>query len=417
MGTTISGNRDYEYKKKDEYEYNKSDSSSSASNPIEEGESYDSWKAEKEQQDGLRLTKTGKNEADFSTYFGALSDDVKTMLADSFDCEQDKELQAQIAAAFKSNNTNFLHRSDIAALCKQMGWTLEITSYATSYIPDYKGGNFSNSINHNGRIPIYTISDGKGGSIMLADANGNGGLEIEEVYGNELLSGVVSDIKPGDSEYVKGSGSAGGADGAAAEAGANNDKVTQAEFNETVESYMKRGYSQAVATAKASNDLSVNNKAYTGDGDIEVDKDVDQEQIQKETQAIYDGLYEEYVSRGVDAELAAMITQNQLDEEEMNYSGDVSSIQELDDNKLYNIQVDMTTWDEEDKTEVLEELYGEYGKSLASEYEKLNFTSTTDDDVIVERMGVDFGVEAEEPNFNELSSSQKEQLIKEFSKL
>jgi len=144
---------------------------------------------------------------------------------------------------------------------------------------------------------------------------------------------------------------------------------------------------------------------------------VDQEQIQKETQAIYDGLYEEYVSRGVDADLATMITQNQLDEEQLNYSGDVSKIEELEGDKLYCIEVDMTSWDEEDKTEVLEELYGEYGKSLASEYEKLNFTSTTSDDVQIERMGVDFDAEADKPDFNDLSSQQKEELIKEFSNL
>lgn len=250
--------------------------SSSAGNnqgkPIE-GQDYDTWAQEKRDL-GLKLTNIGAKEADFSLYMNSLSDDLKSEISDSFDCEEDYELQAEIAAAFKNNGTNFLHRSDISSLCKQNGWTLECESYSTSYIPDYKAGNFSNSVKENGRISVYTISDGNGGKIMIADANGNGGLEIEEVYGNELLNGIVSDIQPGESNFKKGINNASGDKNSDAEKDtnaedANNGKISQSLFNAEVEEYINLGFSKTSAIEKAKDELKVTDLAYTGTAQVQ----------------------------------------------------------------------------------------------------------------------------------------------------
>ena len=59
----------------------------------------------------------------------------------------------------------------------------------------------------NGAIAVYTFSDGKGGEIVIADANGNGGLETEELFANEILSGIASDLKADASKNIHGSSS------------------------------------------------------------------------------------------------------------------------------------------------------------------------------------------------------------------
>ena len=48
----------------------------------------------------------------------------------------------------------------------------------------------------------YTIENislnGKGGEIVIADANGNGALEIEEVFMNKILTDVAGEFTPSD---------------------------------------------------------------------------------------------------------------------------------------------------------------------------------------------------------------------------
>ncbi len=309
--------------------------SSSAGNnqgkPIE-GQDYDIWAQEKREELGLKLTNIGAKEADFSLYMNTLSEDLKNEISDSFDCQEDLDLQAEIAAAYKANGTNFLHRSDIAALCKKNGWKLECESYSTSYIPDYKAGNFSNSIKQNGRISVYTISDGNGGSIMIADANGNGGLEIEEVYGNELLNGIVSDIQPGTSDFKKGiqdvtRDANGDVEKDPNAEDANNGKVSQAFFNAEVEEYINLGYSRNSAIQKAKDELKVTDLSYTGTAQVQnanenedTGKDVKQ-QLAEETQELYNQAYEEYIANGETPENAHVFAKFDLRTNKVKYTG------------------------------------------------------------------------------------------------
>lgn len=156
-------------------------------------QSYGDFKASLEER-GLKTTRTGQREANFADYGNALGGNVKQMVMDSFDNEQDYKLQSQLAAAFK--NKNAVDMADIKSFCKANGIKCNVEYVKTQYIVDNKkGGKYANNTNAiNGNIAVYTFSDGQGGEIKIADANGNGALESEELFMNEILSGITSDI-------------------------------------------------------------------------------------------------------------------------------------------------------------------------------------------------------------------------------
>lgn len=152
---------------------------------------------------GLKTTRTGAKEADFVDYGNALGANVQKTVMDSFDKEQDYALQAKIAAGWK--NSNVKSAADVQAFCKANGIEVKINYEKTQYIVDNKkGGKYANNTKNatNGSIAIYTFSDGKGGEIKIADANGNGALETEELFMNEILSGVTSDLKVGEANQT-----------------------------------------------------------------------------------------------------------------------------------------------------------------------------------------------------------------------
>ncbi len=158
-------------------------------------ESYDDWTQTLNDR-GLKTTKVGQNEANFSNYGEALSDELKNEIINSFDCEQDYELQAKLAGLF--SNTNYMDMASIKKACKELGINVSIDYTATSYIVDNKkGGQYANNKTDavNGHISVYTFTDANGGEIKIADANGNGALETEELFMNEILTGVASDVE------------------------------------------------------------------------------------------------------------------------------------------------------------------------------------------------------------------------------
>ena len=144
--------------------------------------SYDDW-TESLNARGIKTTKLGANEANFANYAAALSDDLKNDILNSFDCEADYKLQAQIAGIF--SGTNVVQSGDIISACKKLGIDVSVEYTKTSYIVDNKkGGQYANNKTNaiNGSIAVYTFSDGNGGEIKIADANGNGALETEEIF-------------------------------------------------------------------------------------------------------------------------------------------------------------------------------------------------------------------------------------------
>ena len=142
---------------------------------------------------GIKTTSLGKNEANFADYTNALSESLKLEIMASFDCDADYDLQAKLASLYSSNVEQ---SGNIVSAAKQAGIQVSVQYVNTSYIVDNKkGGQYANNKSAtNGSIAVYTFKDANGGEIKIADANGNGALETEELFMNELLSGVVSDI-------------------------------------------------------------------------------------------------------------------------------------------------------------------------------------------------------------------------------
>jgi len=227
-------------------------------------------------QSGIKTTsvREGK-EANFADYGFALSDDLKQQITDSYDCEQDYELQKQIAGFFTGKN--YINSHDFISSCKSIGLSVNVSYQKTSYIPDYKAGNFSNSI-RNGSIAVYTVSDGMGGEIVIADANGNGALESEELFMNQIL---------GDINYELGQITPIGVTSSSGASGANNpfgdseedEKVSQTDYNHEVEKFLNQGYSKEEATSKADANLKVSNMTYTGAVKAKEQEDKNEENI------------------------------------------------------------------------------------------------------------------------------------------
>lgn len=203
-------------------------------------------------------------EANFADYGNALSTELKQEIMDSFDCEQDYQIQSMIAGLY-DDNKSVLQSGEFVKACKSMGLNVEISYQKTSYISDYKAGNFDNSVG-TGHIAVYTISDGMGGEIKIADANGNGALESEEIFMNQILGDINYEISVQQGVSVGNSGSS---------SSANSDsgisilekvkEVSQSDFDKEVEKYISMGYSKDSAERAANRELKTENAmSYTG---------------------------------------------------------------------------------------------------------------------------------------------------------
>lgn len=157
---------------------------------------YNEWVASLNAR-GIKTTRLGKGEANFADYTKALSDNLKQEIAASFDNAADYDLQSKLASLL--GGKNLMQSKDIKKLLNGTGISYSVRYVKTSYIVDNKAdGHYDKDIK-NGSVAVYTFKDSKGGEIKIADANGNGALESEELFMNEILSGVVSDIKTGSS--------------------------------------------------------------------------------------------------------------------------------------------------------------------------------------------------------------------------
>ncbi len=163
---------------------------------------------EDKRSQGYQLTHINDGETNFFQYGEALSDEVKQMIVNSFDCEQDYVLQQRVAELFKQGNV--WQSNTLINELYNMGLTVDVKTVATQYITDWKNGR-SSYLRTDGAIDVLTISDGKGGQIVIADANGNGAIECEELFMNEILEGLAKDeFFAGDIGEVIGGKSGGG---------------------------------------------------------------------------------------------------------------------------------------------------------------------------------------------------------------
>ena len=227
-----------------------------------QGISYKEFE-ERLHQAGIKTTsiREGK-EANFADYGNALSADLQQQILDSFDCEQDYQLQSMIADLY-NDNKSVLQSGEFKSACESMGLKVSISYQKTTYIADYKAGNFDNSVG-TGSIAVYTISDGMGGEIKIADANGNGALESEEIFMNQILGDINYEISVQQGISVGNTGSAvsSQSNGIGNE---NKDKeVSQIDFNKEVERLIRQGYDKESAIENAKFNLEAYDMDYSG---------------------------------------------------------------------------------------------------------------------------------------------------------
>lgn len=241
------------------------------------------------QQAGHKTTSihSDKGEASFLDYGYALGDNVKDMITSSFDCDADYELQAQVASIF--GNRSVMSNNDFANALRSIGLNVERFSTKTQYMIDEKNVNASGGWGSrkvvNGGISMFKISDGKGGEIIIADANGNASLEIEEVFMNQILTDIAVDVEQlkvnqnvGASASVGTSHSSSNSSkvSSSSELSILNSKETaneaekeaeekeQDKFNDKVESYLRNGYSLEEAESRCNLILHTEKLVYTG---------------------------------------------------------------------------------------------------------------------------------------------------------
>lgn len=308
--------------------------------------SYDDFKNYLEDS-GLKTTKINSQwgEADFFDYGAALNTELQDMICnpnkhnldtaddatDGFD-ENDKRLQAEVAALFK--NKNVMQRGDFLETLRSMGYKVNVSYVKSTYIPDNKGdGNWDTNIS-TARIGVYTISDGKGGDLIVADANGNGALEVEEVMMNHILDGVnedvMADIKArqgingivssgaskGDSDYTNNTTNDG-------------EEVSQSEFNSIVEKYLEQGYGESLAENLANGDLDIALHGMQYTGNYEAKSEAETEEV---TQMAFNKTVNNYISNGKSIEEATSLANASLGVD-MEYTGTEKEKIEEDDEK------------------------------------------------------------------------------------
>ena len=155
------------------------------------GKSYDEF-LQSIKARGLGTTALGNGEANFADYANALSSELKEELLQSVGDEAgDAQLQSKVASLFGGKSV--MQSNEIISAAKSAGLQCSVEYRSTSYIVDNKfDGHYDKDVT-NGSIAIYTFSDGNS-TIKIADANGNGALEAEEIFLNEILGDVTNSI-------------------------------------------------------------------------------------------------------------------------------------------------------------------------------------------------------------------------------
>lgn len=150
---------------------------------------------------------TTEEEANFADYGAALDIELKNAIinggfseneSEGID-EDEKAIYNKLAGIFQ--NQYVLKTNDFMSYARQMGFEVSGQYMETGYIVDNKSGSEytrnNKSIKEGGHIYVMTITDpNTGADIVIADANGNASIEVEELFLNEILTGLSSQIDP-----------------------------------------------------------------------------------------------------------------------------------------------------------------------------------------------------------------------------
>ena len=283
---------------------------------------------------GNKTTRIHEKEANFFDYGYALSDELKEMIVESFDNPQDEVLQAEIAALYQKYGASVLQRGDFMKMLRNNGYEVTCEYIKTSYISDNKAdGRWDTDIT-NGHIGVYTISDGKGGEIVIADANGNGALEIEEVFMNKILTDVAGEFNPSEkTDFVLNNGGSHSNDSIinqineleeqAAEKKENGVNVTQDDYNTMVEQYLNMGLGIGTAEKNAVSRLKLgkdNEFSFTGEFPVVEAKP------EKVSQKNFNEMVSNYMAEGKSVDEATKLANEELGVK-MDFTGEVEEEQ------------------------------------------------------------------------------------------
>ncbi|MBR5303376.1 MAG: hypothetical protein IKU37_00945 [Candidatus Gastranaerophilales bacterium] len=140
-------------------------------------------------------------EATFVDYAGALNDKLTNALlnggfgeTDGLD-ESELAIRENIANIYRQKGSSAINTNDLIKMIKSMGYTVSSSYISTSYIVDNKNDGHYDTDIHNGAINVLTITDAEGNDIVIADANGNAAIEIEELFIDEIITGAISTIE------------------------------------------------------------------------------------------------------------------------------------------------------------------------------------------------------------------------------
>ena len=142
---------------------------------------------------GLKTTgiNYASDEVTFVEYAAAVSDELKAEVMKAFEenPEVALEMQRQIAGLFAQHNA--VGNTEFMRLVSQLGYKIERESVRTSYIKDDKSSAADHGTLKEDYITTFTITDPETGvQLKILDTNGNGFIEVEEVFMNEFLSGL-----------------------------------------------------------------------------------------------------------------------------------------------------------------------------------------------------------------------------------
>ena len=141
-------------------------------------------------------------EATYVDYAGGLGEDLKNAVLNGGFGENDGwddaeiAIRENIASLYKqgAGKSNF-QTKDLIAMVEEMGYSVDSTYMKTSYISDNKADGKYDTDVKSGSINVLTITDKDGNNIVIADANGNAAIEVEEVFLNEIITGATSAIQ------------------------------------------------------------------------------------------------------------------------------------------------------------------------------------------------------------------------------
>ena len=129
----------------------------------------------------------------FRKYFNDLSPNIVQDCLSTFDSQADLAMQQTIAEALYGSGSATVNINELQGILSSKGITVSTEYVSAQYrVDEFAVG--GDGYVTNGAITVMTFKDANGGEIKIADANGNAALETDELFMNEILGGITTDI-------------------------------------------------------------------------------------------------------------------------------------------------------------------------------------------------------------------------------